>query len=442
MNVSTRNAVRFPELSTPSIDSEEFSAEERAALTAIDRKVTGARTLDEAMDFLFEATRGICPCDRLGLAFVEEGDGPASGHGRVVAHWTRAVYEPVLLDKGFAQDLRGSSLQEILHTGRPRVIGDLEHYLREHPNSASTRAIVHEGIRSSMTCPLAVEGRPVGFLFRSSRESHAYDRHHVRLHLAIAERLSQAVEKAWRIEQLAAANRAYFEMLGFVAHELRSPLASLVMDIEALLAEQFGPVPPDQRVRLGGMTGKAEYLLSLIGDYLNLARIEDAELRLNLRNGLNIVEEVITPSIELVRNLADQQRTTVELDLLESPRPVQLDPSLFTVAMANLLSNAVKYGEECGLIRLRLRQTDGSLRISVWNRGPGFPPMERSKLFRKFSRLQSPELLKRKGTGVGLYTAWRIVQLHGGRIHAESEPGQWAEFALEIPQPIPNGESK
>jgi len=442
MSVSSRDTVRFPDLSTPNMDSEEFSAEERETLNAIDRKVTGAQTLHEAMDFLFEMTRGISPCDRLGLAFMEEGGGPATGYGRVVAHWTRAVYEPVLLLKGFAQDLRGSSLQEILQTGRPRVIGDLEQYLKEHPDSVSTRIIVREGIRSSMTCPLLVEGRPVGFLFRSSREPNAYDRHQVRLHLAIAERLSQAVEKAWRIEQLAAANQAYFEMLGFVAHELKSPLASMVMDIDSLLTGLFGPVRPEQRDRLERMTGKAHYLLSLVSDYLSLAKVENSELRLDLRDNVDIVDEVIRPSIELVQNLMDQQRVTLELDLPEDPVLLQVDPPLLTVALVNLLSNAVKYGEENGLIRLRLHQNGSNPSISVWNRGPGFPTLERSKLFRKFSRLQIPELLKRKGTGVGLYTAWRIVQLHGGRIQAESEPGQWAEFVLEIPQPIASGASK
>jgi len=76
--------------------------------------------------------------------------------------------------------------------------------------------------------------------------------------------------------------------------------------------------------------------------------------------------------------------------------------------------------------------------LAVWNEGPGFPEAEKSRLFRKFSRLQTPELLKQKGTGVGLYTSWRIVRLHGGRIRADSEEGHWAEFRVELPQPLPD----
>ncbi len=436
MSVSTRDTVRFLEVSTPDIDSEEFSAEERHALVAINRRVAAAQDIEEVLDFLFETTWSICPSDRVSLAFLEDG-----GH-RVVSHWTRATYEPILLKAGYSEELRGSTLKGIIDTNRPRVISDLEQYLVEHPDSVSTRIVVREGLRSSMTCPLVVEGRHVGFLFRSSRTPNAYDRHQVRLHLAIAERLSQAVEKAWRIEQLAAANRAYSEMLGFVSHELKSPLASLVMDIEGLSEGHFGPVPAEQQVRLERMTTKAQYLLTIIGEYLNLARVENAELGLNLHEDVNVADEVILPAVEIVQNQMDQQRAKLELNLPEEVLLLSVDSPLLTIAVINLLSNAVKYGNEEGLVRVTLQQSLERLRVSVWNAGPGFPQDQYSKLFRRFSRLQSPELLKRKGTGVGLYTTWRVIELHGGRIWAESEEGQWAAFTFEIPLPVPEGGSK
>jgi len=74
-----------------------------------------------------------------------------------------------------------------------------------------------------------------------------------------------------------------------------------------------------------------------------------------------------------------------------------------------------------------------SKRIAVWNSGPGFSRDQRDKLFRRFSRLDDPALKSRRGTGVGLYNSWRIVQLHKGRITAHSEQGEWAEFSFEIP---------
>jgi len=236
-----------------------FSTAEKAVLDRVNRKIAAGQTLDEVMNFAFEATRAIIPCDRLGLAFIED-DGR-----RVIAHWAKATYELLLLKNGFAQDLAGSSLKTVLDTGEPRIINDLEQYVREHPDSASTRTILKEGIRSSMTCPIRVEDRPIGFLFRSSRAPSAYTRHHIRLHQAIAERLAQTIEKAWRIERLNAANRAYFEILGFVSHELKSPLASIVMDIYSLDGGMFGALTARPRTKLERMAKKAHYLLAARG---------------------------------------------------------------------------------------------------------------------------------------------------------------------------------
>ncbi|HNR36480.1 MAG TPA: GAF domain-containing sensor histidine kinase [Candidatus Hydrogenedentes bacterium] len=420
---------KVPVIEYISMDDEgvAFSPEEKIVLNRVNRKIAAGQSLDDIMTFAFEATRGIIPCDRLGLAFIEE-DGR-----RVVAYWAKAVYEPLFLKNGFAQDIEGSSLKEVLQTGTPRIINDLEQYAREHPDSASTRAILHEGIRSSMTCPIWVEERPIGFLFRSARQPHAYDLHHVRLHQAIAERLGQTIEKAWRIERLHAVNRAYFEILGFVSHELKSPLASIVMDIYSLESGMFGPVTDSQREKLGRMVKKAQYLLGMVEEYIGLSRLESNELEAKYQSNVDFRTDVIDPALVIVDSLAQDAGMTIEQDCPEAPLSLQCDPALMTVVMVNLLGNAVKYGKREGRIRIRAHTVDGRLRVSVWNEGPGFPPEEKPRLFRKFSRLRTPELLKRKGTGVGLYSTWRIIQLHGGRIWADSEPGQWAEFSFEIP---------
>ena len=100
------------------------------------------------------------------------------------------------------------------------------------------------------------------------------------------------------------------------------------------------------------------------------------------------------------------------------------------IALTNLLRNAVKYGKENSEIRIWTAQEEQQVHITVWNEGPGFSPSQRTKLFKKFSRLDDPALKKEKGTGIGLYMAWRIMQLHEGRIMAQSEQGKWAEFTL------------
>lgn len=432
MNLSDAPYLEFLDGSALAAAAPDFTDAERAFLDRVNTKVAAGQSLEEVMDFLFEASRSVCPCDRIGLSFVEE-DG-----ARIVSRWARASYEPILLGKGYAEDLRGSTLEEVLRSGHVRIINDLEAYLVDHPQSRSTRMLIREGVRASMTCPLTVEGRIVGMLFRSSRVAGVYSARQVALHLALAERLGQAVEKAWRIDQLSAANQAYTEMLGFVSHELKSPVASIVTDAQVLSEGYLGDLTPDQKHKIDRMILKGEYLLSLVREYLDLARLEGGELTLNARDGVRVDADLIEPAVDIVRPQIDAKRMRLTTAFGADLPGVTWDVDLMKIVLVNLIGNAVKYGHEAGEIRVTVNpaaDASGEMRLalSVWNEGPGFPPSERGRLFRKFSRLQVPELQRQKGTGVGLYTVWRIVRLHGGRITARSEFGSWAEFTAEIP---------
>lgn len=425
----SRNAahVRFIPLPSDGALPRDFSPEEILILDQVNRKVAAAESLKSIVDFLFDSTHDIFPCDRIGLAFLED-DGR-----RVASHYARALYEPLLLDSGYAEDLQGSSLREVIAAGEPRIIDDLEAYLREHPHSPSTKLLLKEGVRSSMTCPLIVEGRNVGLLFRSSRHAGAYDEHQAWLHLAVAERLGQAVEKALRIEQLSEANRSYMEMLGFVSHELKSPLSSIIMDGKLLTDAYLGQLEPRQREKVQRMVGKAEYLVGLIREYLDLARLEGGELTLRRRPEVDVAAAVIDAAIDIASPQIEERGVKLSVEMAQRPLPAECDPELLKIALVNLIGNAVKYGNEKGRVKVSAKMEGGGLCVSVWNEGPGFSDADRALLFRKFSRLPSPELINRKGSGLGLYTTWRIVNLHGGRIWAASEQGKWAEFTFTIP---------
>jgi hypothetical protein len=411
-----------------------FSEEENAILHAVNLKIAAVPSLAELAGFVADMIATIMPCDRVSLAFAEE-DG-----SRVTSTWTHAIYEPVLLDRGYAADLPGSSLRQVIERGCPRIIRDLPAYLANHPDSHPTRLLVREGVRSSMTCPLTVDGRNVGLLFLSSRQPDAYAEHHVALQLAIDERLSQSVEKAYRIEQLNAANHAYMEMLGFVSHELKGPVASMVLDGKVLLDGYRGELTAPQRKAMDKIVGKGEYLLGLVRDYLDLARLEGGELRLNARPDVDLADQVVEPSVDVVESLFDEKGMRLARQVPDGGLTAECDPDLLKIVMVNLLGNAAKYGQEDGEARVSLRRHNGAVTAAVWNQGPGFPESERGRLFQKFSRLQTAELVKQRGTGVGLYTSWRIVRLHGGTIDADSQKGRWAEFRFTIPQPIASGD--
>ncbi|HNQ22634.1 MAG TPA: GAF domain-containing sensor histidine kinase [Phycisphaerae bacterium] len=428
MSDSERVLVRYVDVGDPRTRAAELTAHESMAVDEINRQVAARPSLEAVIDFVFESTRDISPCDRFGLALVEDNG------ARLVAYHTKAAYEPVLLRKGYAEDLLHTSLAEVLRRRAVRVITDLERYLEAHPGSASTKLLVREGVRSSMTCPLIVEDRVVGVLFRSSRRPHAYDDRHVLLHQIIAERLSQAVEKTIQIERLDAALRDYFGMLAFVTHELKSPIASLMTDASLMKDGYLGELTSPQRDRLDRMISKGRYLLNLIQEYLDLARIEGRQVDIAVRE-VDLLEVLINPAVEIIAPQMEARRITMHREIPEPPQTVTLDPELIKIVLVNLLGNACKYGKDGGTVRLRVSRPAGALAVSVWNEGPGFPESARARLFRKFSRIQSPELLKQKGTGIGLYTCWRIIHAHGGRMEAKSQEGSWAEFSFEIPQP-------
>ena len=170
--------------------------EQFARLMRITEHINYGIMLEEILDFLYEEMQETIPYDRIGLSLI---DRPS---GTVVARWARSNC-PMRLNQGYGAQLKGSSLEQIIQTSRPRIINDLERYLREKPDSKSTMLVVREGMRSSLTCPLIVQGKPVGFVFFSSIERDTYSKDHVAFFQQIAGQLATIVEKGRLYAELA-----------------------------------------------------------------------------------------------------------------------------------------------------------------------------------------------------------------------------------------------
>lgn len=170
--------------------------DELAQVQQITEEINAGLLLPEVLDHVYEGFKPLIPYDRIGCALL------LAGGGTLRAVWCRADYEQRWVYVGYTAPLAGSSLQRILETGNPRIINDLEAYLREKPESLSTRRIVREGIRSNLTCPLIAEGAPIGFLFFSSREPGTYTEEHVEALMRVARQLSIVVEKSHLYEQV------------------------------------------------------------------------------------------------------------------------------------------------------------------------------------------------------------------------------------------------
>jgi len=165
-------------------------------LRQVTERVNRGVRLDEILDFIFEEFRDIIPYNRIGYAAIDH------EARRVVARWSHSDGPPAF-PVGYWQPFNDTSLVALADAGRPRIINDLAAYAQEHAGSDVTRMLVGEGHRSSLTCPLVVDGRPIGFLFFDSQQPAVYSDVHVEFFVQVAGVISVAVERGRAVSELA-----------------------------------------------------------------------------------------------------------------------------------------------------------------------------------------------------------------------------------------------
>jgi len=233
-------------------------------------------------------------------------------------------------------------------------------------------------------------------------------------------------------EELKAINRNYMEMLGFVSHELKNPLASAIMSLYTVKDGYLGELSASQKKALESVAQSLDYFQDMIKNYLDLSRLEKGELNVNKRKVV-LYSEVVMPVLEGLKRELQEKRIEVK-NRIPQEMELRADRDLLRIVYDNLLSNAIKYGREGGTIVLETREGENEITMSVYNEGKGIPKEKMSMLFKKFSRIDNPEYASKKGTGLGLFICKEIVEKQQGKIWAESEEGKWAKFCFTLPK--------
>jgi len=235
-------------------------------------------------------------------------------------------------------------------------------------------------------------------------------------------------------EKLAATNKSYIDLIGFVAHELKGILASAVMNAYAVRDGYLGLVNFKQRKALDSVTRNLDYLDATVKKFLSLGRVERGELPVH-KTSLNLKKDVFDSSINSLSAMAVKKGLKIANEI--GPElVVNADADLMQIVANNLVSNAIKYSPDAGKIRISARQIDGMVEVDVYNDSTPMSEEQRAKLFQKFTRLDNPETKKVKGTGLGLYITKQIVEKHGGTIAVEPrEHGNSFVFQIETGVP-------
>ena len=216
-----------------------------------------------------------------------------------------------------------------------------------------------------------------------------------------------------------------------VSHELRTPLSVIKGYVETLVEEHAAMSVPDRDHFLRTTQRHTERLQSLLDDLLLLSRLESGSpgLRPEVVSMGRMLEAVVADYRG--RPAAGAHQIALELD--PGLEPLRLDPLRLTQVFENLLDNALKYTPAGSEIRVTAHVRGGEVVASVGDNGPGIPPEDLPHIFERFYRVDKGRSRDKGGTGLGLSIAKHIVQLHGGRIWAESVPGQGSTIGLALP---------
>lgn len=244
------------------------------------------------------------------------------------------------------------------------------------------------------------------------------------------ERVHAGKELARAKERAEDADRMKSAFLASMSHELRTPLNSIIGFSSLLAGELVGPLNPEQRKQLGLVKSSSLHLLDLVNDVLDISRIEAGQLEVR-RTEFDPAAS-LGRCVDQVSPAARARGLTLALELAPDLGTVESDPRRFEQVVLNLLGNAVKFTES-GAVTVRSKVEGSSLVTSVADTGIGIGHDERDRLFRPFRQLDSGLSRRYEGTGLGLAICKGLVDLLGGEISLESEPGRGSVFTFRLP---------
>ena len=326
--------------------------------------------------------------------------------------------------------LRQKTPLEIGNLQTDRNWGDAE-YFRRH------------GLVSYMGIPLIAKGDLLGVLSTYTKYEHEFSDEEIKLLSMVASQAAMAIQNAQLYAQtktqaieLDKANKLQADFAAMIAHDLRSPLTSIMGAAEMMDAGLVGTVNEEQKKWLGKIQATGRKLVDLVSDFLDLAKIEAGHIGLVTEDMK--LEALISSTVENYLPLAQEKGIALR-NLTPSLPAIHADPRRLDQVLCNLLGNAIKFTNQGGSVEVGACLGEvAEVKVHVKDTGVGIPKEEIAGLFQKYRQATSGKAYGKKGTGLGLVIAKMIIEAHGGTISVESEEGRGTAFVFTLPVGAPN----
>jgi len=386
-------------------------------------RLTASLDLDETLDAIMEAAATICRTERAAISIF-------NGKGELCILRQHGLSDRYLSERRITRE--DPSLVRLLASKQPVIIEDVNELGESAPNIDAWKS---EGIRSIVSLPLVSEGEILGIIGAGSGSVRRYTQTETDAMAILAAQASAAITNARLYSELRGANQAKDEFLATLSHELRTPLTPILGWIHIL--KQFAASDPLLAQGLDTIERNATQQSGLINDLLDLTRIISGKIELVPEpTDLNALMRAI---VDQVRPQAESRQMNLELAAPEGALIVDVDPVRLQQVVANLVTNALKFTPFGGNISISLKEEgdepSGEAVIEVADSGIGIEPEFLNRIFDRFSQASQGINRKYGGLGLGLAISSALVEMHGGKIFAESEGvGLGSRFTVRLPK--------
>ena len=221
------------------------------------------------------------------------------------------------------------------------------------------------------------------------------------------------------------------DLMKMIVHDLKSPLTTVLATLEMVTDGDFGPITADQRGALGQAEAKAEDLLALIEDLLEVARLEETTITLQLAP--TAPAALLSEIIHEWRLRFQQEGVVARCEVADDTPIFEADGTLLRRVFANLIQNAITHSARAVELHLSARLDGDGVLFTVADNGPGIPKEYQELIFRKFEQVKTPNAPRVRSSGLGLAFCKLAVDAHGGRIWVQSEEGRGSAFHFRLP---------